>query len=121
MSTDNQAIDWEAIPQFKADLEHLKNLRESENNETAFQHDSPMLFEKGHLLRLTLKVTDPYLAQVVLTRAFSNHSRVAGLEVMEVTTNPEGAERQHTAALLRQIADRLDQDPDFHLDPNRPL
>lgn len=48
------------------------------------------------------------LAQAVITRAFSDHSLIPGLEVTEVILRPEDNLNTQIANRLRQLADEVE-------------
>lgn len=114
MSNDNatlRPIAWREIDDINKDLDHMEAVKSDPNS--PFGPTGPMAVEEGQVLRLTVRVTDPELAQVVLNRSFVSDegTRIPGLAIDAVTINPSGETNQQLADNLQLIAERLRQDP----------
>lgn len=101
-----QPVDWYAIPEIQAVLQHLQDHRDGKIESPANIGDWFREPDKEYLLRV--KVSDVDLAQAVITRAFSDHSLIPGLEVTEVILRPEDNLNTQIANRLRQLADEVE-------------
>lgn len=104
-------IDWTSIPQIQADLDRLAGARTSPHQENVNLGEWFRDPDKEYLLRV--KVIDVDLAQVVLTRAFSNESRIPGMEILEVGLDPNAEKNRSTVQMLRELADRLELEDQY--------
>jgi hypothetical protein len=107
-------VNWKAIPEIKADLDHHEKMRNGDVRQTKDIANS--FLDDGHVYLLKVKVYDPLLAQAVLLRGFSpqDGSLIPGFEIQEISINPEGSEKQKLASHLRKMADELE----LYLNPN---
>lgn len=103
------AIDWRSIPRIQKDIEQLNALKDDPDR--PFGVDGPMKVDEGRVLTLTVKVTDPELAQVVLSRAFSpdDCSRVPGMVIEEIGLFPEKQRMTTFVKQLRELADDIEE------------
>lgn len=101
-------IDWRLHPRIEKDIRQLNNVKSNPNN--PFGKAGPMAVAKGQQLSLKVTVTDPELAQVVLSRAFAgnDNSRIPGMIIDEIGYGTETNQKRLMAQELRKLADDLE-------------
>lgn len=105
---DSNPVDWRLHPRIQTDIRQLNDIKSNPN--APFGSAGPMAVTQGQQLSLKVTVTDPELAQVVLSRAFAGdeNSRIPGMIIYEVGYGPDTSQNRALAQELRKLADDLE-------------
>ncbi len=86
MSTDKKKpilFDYRTVPEIAADIKHLEMIRNHKDPQVARTADN-CLMDQDKIIQLTVKVTDPLLAQVVLQSGWGGSIPIPGMEIHEM-------------------------------------
>lgn len=108
--TSSRPLDWRSIPDIQKDIAQLDALKG--RPELPFGDKGPMAVDVGRELTLSVVVTDPELAQVVLSRAFAGdeNQRIPGMVINNIGLFPEATRNRDIASYLRNLADKVEQE-----------
>lgn len=108
-----RAIDWRGIDDINKDLDHLEAMKA--DPDAPFGKDGPMKVDPGQVLKLTVRVTDAELAQIVLARSFVSDegSRIPGMAIDAISIFPEQETANVISNFLEAISQRLNVSPEL--------
>lgn len=101
-SVSKELFDYMSIPGIKSLIDSTK---ENENHEddkikNAF---NLLLYENGKKLELTVKITDRYLAQLMLSSMYGGKFGIPGIEICEIRF----ADFKHNQSILKYLEEKI--------------